>query len=168
MSIFQISVRATEVPAMGVHKPAISRNPAPIKNMAGMVTLMGGGSLHSVMPARTTSAEPATTRIRSNPVPGQPPANVEYRRRKDAPFRTTLPVSAFSKCVGSPQRVRSSLFRVLGFGRGRDLAGHYTGNYSSMMPLFSPIMAACVRSLAPNFERMFLTRPLTVSSGIES
>jgi hypothetical protein len=32
--------------------------------------------LRNVKPARTTSAEPATTRIRSNPVPGQPPANV--------------------------------------------------------------------------------------------
>ena len=37
-----------------------------------------------------------------------------------------------------------------------------------MMPRFNPIMAACVRSLAPNLERMFLTRLLTVSSVIES
>src|SRR5208282_365710 len=88
MSIFQISVSATKVPAMGVHKPAISRTPAPIKSIAGMITFKGGGSLHSDKPARTTSAEPATTRIRSNPVPGQPPANVEYKRRKYAPFQT--------------------------------------------------------------------------------
>ena len=86
MSIFQISVRATEAPTMGVQKPAISRIPAAIKSMAGIVTLIGGGSLQSVKPACTTSAEPATMRMRSNPVPGQPPANVEYRRRKDAPF----------------------------------------------------------------------------------
>ena len=41
-------------------------------------------------------------------------------------------------------------------------------NYSSMIPLFSPIIAAWVRSFAPNFERMFLTRLFTVSSVIES
>ena len=40
------------------------------------------------------------------------------------------------------------------------------GNYSSMIPLFRPIIAACVRSLAPNLERMDLTRLLTVSSVI--
>ena len=43
-----------------------------------------------------------------------------------------------------------------------------SGNYSSMIPLFNPIIAAWVRSLAPNFERMFLTRLFTVSSVIES
>ena len=41
-------------------------------------------------------------------------------------------------------------------------------NYSSMIPLFTPIMAAWVRSLAPNLERMDLTRLFTVSSVIES
>ena len=41
-------------------------------------------------------------------------------------------------------------------------------NYSSIIPLFNPIIAACVRSLAPNLERMHLTRLLTVSSVIES
>ena len=41
-------------------------------------------------------------------------------------------------------------------------------NYSSMIPLFSPIIAAWVRSFALNFERMLLTRLFTVSSVIES
>jgi hypothetical protein len=41
-----------------------------------------GGSRHSVELARTTSEAPRTTRMRSSPIPGQPPANVEYRRRK--------------------------------------------------------------------------------------
>ena len=89
---------------MGVHKPAINRIPAPIKRMAGIVTLIGGGSLNSVVLAPTASAEPATTRIRSNPVPGQPPANVEYRRRKGALFRTTLPVSAFLRSSRNPNQ----------------------------------------------------------------
>ena len=103
MSIFQTSVRAAETPAMGVHKPAINRIPAPIKNMAGIVTFIGGGSLNSVKLAPAANAEPATTRIRSNPVPGQPPANVEYRRRKDAPSTTTLLSSAVLKPHGNPK-----------------------------------------------------------------
>ena len=87
--IFQISISATEVPTMGVHNPAIRRMPAPIASTAGMVTFKGG-SIHSLEAARTTSAEPITKRRRSKPVPGQPPANVEYRRRNDASFSTEL------------------------------------------------------------------------------
>jgi len=83
MSIFQISISAMEAPAIGVHKPTMSRIPAPIKAMAGMVTFIGGGSLHSLKPARAISTEPTTRRMSSKPVPGQPPANVEYSRRKD-------------------------------------------------------------------------------------
>jgi hypothetical protein len=88
VSIFQISIKAIEVPTIGVHKPAISSNPAPIKSTAGIVTFIGGRSLHSFKPARAISTEPTTTRMRSNPAPGQPPANVEYSRRNYAPFRT--------------------------------------------------------------------------------
>ena len=105
----------TRLPAIGVQKPATSRIPVPTKSMAGIVTFSGGGSLNSVKLARRTSADPTTRRIRSNPVPGQPPANVEYRRRKDAPFRTTFLSSAVLKPHRTPKRVRSSLFRVLGF-----------------------------------------------------
>ena len=36
------------------------------------------------------------------------------------------------------------------------------------MPRFNPMIAAWVRSLAPNLERMHLTRLLTVSSVMES
>jgi hypothetical protein len=43
-----------------------------------------------------------------------------------------------------------------------------SGAYNSMMPRFTPIMAACVRSLAPSLERMFFTRLFTVSSVIDS
>jgi hypothetical protein len=67
---------------MGVHKPAISSIPAPIKSTAAIVTF-AGGSLDSVELARTTSAEPTTKRRRSKPVPGQPLANVEYKRRNE-------------------------------------------------------------------------------------
>jgi hypothetical protein len=87
VSIFQISINAMEVPAMGVHKPTINSIPAPIKSTAGIVTFIGGRSLHSLKLARTTSEEPTTKRMRSKPVPGQPPANVEYNRRKTHPSR---------------------------------------------------------------------------------
>src|SRR5580692_7888637 len=87
VSIFQISIKAMEVPTIGVHKPAISSNPAPIKSRAGIVTFIGGRSVHSLKPARTISTEPTTTRMRSNPAPGQPPANVEYSRRKLRAFQ---------------------------------------------------------------------------------
>jgi len=77
VSIFQISINAMEVPTIGVHKPTMSRIPVPIKSTAGIVTFIGGRSLHSLKPARTISTEPTTKRMRSKPVPGQPPANVE-------------------------------------------------------------------------------------------
>jgi hypothetical protein len=84
--IFQISMSATEVPTMGVHNPATRRMPAPMASTAGMVTFKGG-SIRSLEAARTTSEEPITKRRRSKPVPGQPPANVEYSRRNDTPYK---------------------------------------------------------------------------------
>src|SRR5258707_12111803 len=44
----------------------------------------------------------------------------------------------------------------------------FRGGYSSMVPRFSPIVTAWVRSFAPSFERMFLTCPLTVSSVVDN
>jgi hypothetical protein len=84
MNIFQISITATEVPTMGVHKPAISRIPTPIESAARTLTFIGEW-LANLEAARTTSAQPITKRMRSKPAPGQPPANVEYRRRNDTP-----------------------------------------------------------------------------------
>ena len=73
--------KATSVPAIGVHRPGIRRIPDPARN-AEVIVVCVGGLLHRVELARTTSAEPPIRRMRSKPVPGQPPANVEYRRRK--------------------------------------------------------------------------------------
>lgn len=87
VSIFQISINAMEAPTTGVHKPMIRRTPAPIKSTAGIVTFIGGW-IDSIKPERSTSAQPITKRMRSKPVPGQPPANVEYSRRNDPPFST--------------------------------------------------------------------------------
>ena len=89
---------------MGVHKPAISRIPDPSKSKAKIVTLTGGESLQSLKQARTISTEPTTRRIRSKPAPGQPPANVEYSRRKGAPFHSTLLVSAVLKANRKPKK----------------------------------------------------------------
>src|SRR4029450_9818090 len=52
--------------------------------------------------------------------------------------------------------------RVGLFGVGGD--GCAARIYSWMIPLFRPMIAACVRSLASSFARMLLTRPLTVCS----
>lgn len=52
--------------------------------------LIEEGSLHRIELAPTISAEPTTKRMRSKPVPGQPPANVEYRCRKYASLRSLL------------------------------------------------------------------------------
>lgn len=81
----QISIDAINVPAKGVQSPGIKRIPDPARNAEPMVVFIGT-SFHRAGLARTTSAEPATNRRRSKPMPGQPPANVEYRRRKDTPF----------------------------------------------------------------------------------
>jgi len=61
---------------MGVHKPSIKRNPA-TRRIAAVIVMFSGGSPHSRKLARTTSTQPMTKRMRSKPVPGQPPANVE-------------------------------------------------------------------------------------------
>ena len=61
----------------------------------------------------------------------------------DASIRQSKPQNGFAR----------SLFRVI---------------YSSMIPRFSPIVTAWVRSFATSLRRMFLTRLLTVSSVIES
>jgi hypothetical protein len=81
-NILQTSIRATDVPAIGVHKPATSNIPAAKESTASIRTFIAG-SLASRDTARTISAEPTTARMRSKPAPGQPPANVEYKRRND-------------------------------------------------------------------------------------
>ena len=80
VKIFNASTRAANVPATGVHSPAIKRIPTP-RRIAEVTVVDIGGSPHNRRPARTTSTEPTTTRISSKPAPGQPPANVEYKRR---------------------------------------------------------------------------------------
>jgi len=50
------------------------------------------GSPRNLRLTRTITAEPTTKRIRSKPMPGQPPENVEYRRLNDVPsYRGRMP-----------------------------------------------------------------------------
>jgi hypothetical protein len=44
----------------------------------------------------------------------------------------------------------------------------FRGTYNSMIPRFSAMVTACVRSFAPSFARIFLMWLLTVSSAINS
>jgi hypothetical protein len=88
---------------MGVHTPGIRRIPDNNKK-EHVTTTFKGGSLHRIEFARITKAEPRTSRMRSKPIPGQPPANVEYKRRKDAPFLTFLE-SYISLATETPNRV---------------------------------------------------------------
>jgi hypothetical protein len=85
VKIWPIADKATNVPAMEVHSPGMRRTPDAMIKAEVMVVLMGE-PLHNVNLDRTTNAEPPTRRMRSKLMSGQPPANVEYRHRKDTPF----------------------------------------------------------------------------------
>ena len=74
------------------------------------------------------------------------------------PFQTVLG-SVVANRIETPKRVGIVTLSSLAFVARRQS----DGNYSSMIPLFRPIIAACVRSFAPSLERMHLTRLLTVS-----
>ena len=53
--------------------------------------VFGGCAFHRRNPARATSTEPITMRIKSRPMPGQPLAKVEYKRRKEQPLLVGSP-----------------------------------------------------------------------------
>ena len=79
---------ATEVPTMGVHSPGIRRSPHPARNADDIVSVMGG-----VAPqpgARVYEKRGACNQAHEKQTwPGQPPANVEYKRRNAHPFVRT-------------------------------------------------------------------------------
>ena len=152
LRISEIATTATTAPATGVHKPAMTNSAARARDAE--TTMCNGGPLDSPGPACQSTTAPTTSRISSNPTPGQPPANVEYSRRNT--YLDTI--IGRGGATGTPR-----------LGRGSDSLGSgatatWRGIYSSMIPLFRPMIAACVRSLASSFARMLLTRPLTVSS----
>ena len=77
--ISEIATTATTAPATGVHNPAMRRSAASASDAEA--TMGNGRPLDSPGPARQRTTAPTTSRINSKAIPGQPPANVEYRRR---------------------------------------------------------------------------------------
>jgi hypothetical protein len=75
VTIREISITATAIPANGVHSPATRSSPGPAKD-AKVSVARNGESLHSGQLARTRRTQPMTRRMTSKPMPGQPPANV--------------------------------------------------------------------------------------------
>jgi hypothetical protein len=98
-----ISMTATAAPAKGVQSPAMRRSPDAARD-ADVSIVYSGGSPHRREPARMTRTEPTTRRKSSNPVPGQLPANVEYRRRN--PYQCPLQVSSLQARNKTPDRVQ--------------------------------------------------------------
>ena len=74
--IWESSIAATAIPARGVHSPATRRSPGPARDTKVRLA-SNGGPVHSSQLARTRRTDPTTRRMKSNPIPGQPPANVE-------------------------------------------------------------------------------------------
>jgi hypothetical protein len=136
-------------PAMGVHNPA-ARNSTAAASTSSFSSCVGW--VDSIDPARPSwnKTTPAPSRRQRRPTPGQPFAKVENKRCN----RT------------SPSQVKTSIRRFESLER----VGRFTlsSDQSSMIPRCNPIVTAWVLSLAPSLSRMFLMRPLTVSSVIES
>ena len=158
--ISEIATTATTAPATGVHNPAMRRSAASASDAEA--TMCNGGPLDSPGPACQRTTAPTTSRISSKAIPGQPPANVEYRRRNT--YLDTIIRRGGATAPPRPGRGSDSL------GSSDDSGGRSgtRQRYSSMIPLFTPMIAACVRSFASSFARMLLTRPLTVSSVMAS
>jgi hypothetical protein len=145
----QSSTIATIAPATGVHKPQINRAPAATTAACSM-TPRHWGAPRSTQNPSWISRVPVTSRRRRRALPGQPLGNMENSR-----CRVNLRLS-----VRGVQRYR--------IPKTWDAKATLSRGYKSMMPRFSPMVTAWVRSFAPSFERMFLTWPLTVSSVIDN
>jgi hypothetical protein len=140
---------AAAPPAMGVHKPAHRNSPA-AASISSLRKCCWSGDSTDLMTPSWSKVIPAPSRRQRRPIAGQPLAKVENKRcRNSSRFRLRGPSEDRNPRTG----FAGSLFRVI---------------YSSMIPRFSPIVTAWVRSFAPSLRRMFLTRLLTVSSEIES
>lgn len=158
VNIWPTSIAATRVPATGVQRPGTIRMPDPARTTHVIIVPTGKSPLRNGR-ALKRREEPTTNRIRSSPIPGQPPANVEYKRRKKAPFYL-YQFLMFARESKPQKQLAASLFRGLTITLDR--------TYSSIIPRLRPIVAAWVRSLALNFDRMHFTRLFTVSSVIAS
>jgi hypothetical protein len=77
----------------------------------------------------------------------------------------TNPVSHERKDTASVQRKK---IEAVDKASKEDMGRSFDTIYKLMMPRLTPIIAAWVRSLAPSFDNIPRTRPLTVSSVSES
>ena len=85
-------------------------------------------------------------------------SSASSRKRRASIIYMSSPACGFSNDCRNP--TWSELFALL-----RNSVPDWSWpHHSSMIPLFSPFIAAWVRSLAPSLDRMFFTRPFTVSS----
>jgi hypothetical protein len=82
----QLSIRATSIPATGVNSPMMRRI-AVAASRTDKIVMGLAGLPSAAVPALFTKTNPTTSRIKIRPIPGQPPAKVEYKRRKG---RTSL------------------------------------------------------------------------------
>jgi hypothetical protein len=136
--IFHVSTTVTKLPTTGVQSPSISKMPDP-NRIAEIMVVRSGGSTHSSKPAGTINTEPTTKRRSSNPVPGQPPANVEYKRRNTNPLAQVR----VSHCEHSsiPQKESwSSLFRVWEAGEWWWCSLKLHGRFGRKRPVAKPAL----------------------------
>jgi hypothetical protein len=80
MTSLQLSMTATSVPTIGVKSP-MSRKTAAAANRTDRTVMWKSGLFCRAELAILTKANPTTSRIKIRPIPGQPPAKVEYKRR---------------------------------------------------------------------------------------
>jgi hypothetical protein len=66
--------------------------------------------LNRAEPTLFTKAIPTTSLIKMRPIPGQPAAKVEYKRRNGGTSRTSIHVRMFSIGIEPHKEVGSSLF----------------------------------------------------------
>src|ERR1700739_1356557 len=109
-------------------------------------TVIGiAGLFSNAQPAPFTKAIPTTSRIKTRPIPGQPPAKVEYKRRKWTHLSVYILIFfEFPPTLSPTWRTDSASFEA----GGQVKWGGET--YNSMMPRLSAMVVAWVRSLAPS------------------
>ena len=83
MNACRKATTASSVPAIGVHKPAISSIPTPTMSTSGIAVPKAGKPSNGVKPLEINTI-PGANRSRRRPIPGAPRANVEKSRRTDA------------------------------------------------------------------------------------
>jgi hypothetical protein len=103
-------MKATSMPAKGVHRPTARRIPPPIRSRDTIAIGMGG-LLRRVEPAIYIKATPITRRIKIRPVPGQPPAKVEYKRLNGRTFPQLIYFCVFPLERESPKERGLTPFR---------------------------------------------------------